>query len=141
MTKKKKPEDKLKAGRPNINLDSLDKKWKDLVLELMGEGGSKSEVMAMLKISTDLYYRWMDEEPEFYETIKEGSRLSQAKWEQVAREGAFGTNPDINPTMMIFNLKNRFPDDWRDKREHEIGGNGKPLQIQEIVFNPLATDD
>lgn len=97
--------------------------WEETILEMMKNGKSKQEVKAVLDISNDLHARWMLEEPHYSETIKRGDELCQAWWEAHARKSAVGDNKDANPTMMIFNLKNRFPDDWRDKTEREHSGN------------------
>lgn len=112
------------VGRPRKTpKEWLDKGWQDTVIELMTEGGSKAEVIAILNISNDLHYRWMSDEEEYSETIKKGEVLSQGWWEKHARNAATGVNKDANATMMIFNLKNRFPNDWRDKTEREHSGN------------------
>lgn len=94
----------------------------DTVVELMREGGSKAEVCAALDISPETMNQWCKTDgdyfnQEFSEAIKRGEQLSQGWWERKAREAAVGINTDANATMMIFNLKNRFPDAWRDKKE------------------------
>ena len=38
------------------------------------------------------------------------------------RNGASGVNPDVQPTLAIFNMKNRFRDEWNDKTTTELTG-------------------
>ena len=45
------------------------------------------------------------------------------------RNGASGVNPDVQPTLAIFNMKNRFRDEWNDKTTTELTGK---LQTEEV---------
>jgi hypothetical protein len=38
--------------------------------------------------------------------------------------------PGFNATSYIFNMKNRFPSDWRDRQDVDVTSNGGPLTIQ-----------
>jgi len=100
-------------ARPKRTLESLPTNWKELTASLYVEGASDAEVKHALKISNDLFARWLDEEPEFAEAIKDGRQASEAWWSKLGRQGATGA--EINPTVWIFNMKNRFG--WRDKQE------------------------
>lgn len=108
-------------ARPKDNLSRLPEGWKERVTELYKEGASDVEVRAELGLSNDLFYRWLDEEPEFSETIKSGRDISEAWWARVGRLGAVGAQ-EINPTTWIFNMKNRF--NWRDRTESEVKVDG-----------------
>lgn len=110
------------AGRPKKVISDLDKGWEDIVLELMADGASKAEVKVKIGVTNDVHTRWMMEGGIYSETIKEGDRLCMAWWEEKARHAAIGQLDGANATMMIFNLKNRFPDDWRDRTETKHTG-------------------
>lgn len=89
------------------------------VIQMMSEGCSQYEVSVELGIAKSTLYNWLDEEhpsycPEFVEIIEEGRLRSQAWWERKLREAAVGVNKDANATLMIYNMKNRFRDDWSD---------------------------
>ncbi len=111
------------AGQPKKLVSSLKAGWQDIILELMAEGASKAEVKVKIGVTNDVHTRGMMEGEEYSETIKEGDRLCMAWWEEKARKSAVGELEGCNATMMIFNLKNRFPDDWRDRTETKHTGN------------------
>jgi hypothetical protein len=86
------------------------------VVELMSEGWSKAEVAAEMCRSYQTFLNWQQAHPEFLEAVKLGEKASQAWWERLGREGAAGSKP-VNPTLYIFNMKNRFRSEWNDKTE------------------------
>lgn len=105
------------AGRPKVHLD-LPNDWKRQVLSMYGEGASDVEVKAWIyqvrgSLSNDLWERWIEEEPEFSETIKTGKVLSEAWWSRIGRTSL--GDKDFSYTGWYMNMKNRFG--WRDKQE------------------------
>lgn len=117
------------GGRPQRTLASLPSDWKEQVAALYVEGASDAEIKHALRVSNDLFARWLKDEPEFAEAVKEGRLASEAWWARLGREGASG-KADINPTTWIFNMKNRFA--WRDKQEVS-GPDGGPIEGK-VVF-------
>jgi len=121
-------------ARPKRQLSSLPKDWKALIASLYAEGASDAEVRHALHVSDDLFERWLKEEPEFSLAVKAGRQASEAWWTRLGREGAKAAT-GINPTVWIFNMKNRFG--WRDKRETEVSGkDGAPLGF--VVVPPKS---
>ena len=68
-----------KVGRPKKSFEDskslMPEDWYDMILSLYSEGASDVEIKALLyrwlgSFSNDLWDRWLDEEPEFSETIK-----------------------------------------------------------------------
>lgn len=108
---------KNKGGRPKKGLDVLPRSWKKKVVEIGESGGSDVEMRDYLGISDDLWYRFIDEEPEFSRTIREAKRKCQLWWEKTGREGLFmgGKDNPFNATVWVFNMKNRFK--WSDRNE------------------------
>jgi hypothetical protein len=103
------------AGRPKKNIDVLPDKWQKSILDLYREGASDVEIRAWLydvsgSFSTDLWTRWINEEPEFSKTIKKGKDLSQAWWEKQGRIAL--RDKTFSPVLWYMNMKNRFG--WRD---------------------------
>jgi len=101
-----------KGGRPKSSLDILPEGWRDAVLGIYAGGGADVEVRVWIRqqgctISNDLWYRWLDEEPEFSETIKEGRDLSEAWWHAAGRGLTVGAMRG-NAAVWIMNMKNRF---------------------------------
>lgn len=128
-------------ARPKKGLDVLPEGWREIILDMYTEGASDIEVMARIRISRDLFYRWLEEEPEFSDAIKMGHVLSESWWTRHGRRMATG-EAEGNPTVWIFNMKNRFK--WRDK--HEIdntssdGSMKAPTKIELIGVLPDSNE-
>ena len=114
------------AGRPKSAVD-LPEGWYNDILEMYQEGASDVEVKAYIyskrkTFSNDLWDRWLQEEPEFSETIKVGKMLSEAWWAKTGRKNL--NNKEFSYTGWYMNMKNRFG--WKDKHEvdqkNEHGG-------------------
>ena len=117
----------MPAGRPS----KYKPEFCDRVIELGEQGMSKVEIAAELGIYYDTFLAWQDKYPEFFESVKRATFLCQSWWERMGREATFGGCEGFNSTAFIFNMKNRFPDSWRDRKEQEISGpNGSPIQIE-----------
>lgn len=127
---KKKP-----VGRPT----KYDPKMCETVIELGKEGMSKCEIGVNLDISHDTFCRWQKENADFSEAVKEAMRYSQAWWEAKGRQATFGGVDGFNATSYIFNMKNRFRDEWNDtvKNEH-TGPDGGPIvqKIERVIVDP-----
>ena len=76
--------------------------------------------------------------PEFSIAVKEALRVSQAWWEEKGREATFGAHPGYNATSYIFQMKNRFGEDWRDRKEVDLNAN---IQTTKTIDPALLTDD
>ena len=133
-------EEKDKGGRPKEDLSSLPEGWYNDVLELYKEGGSDAEVWAMIyewrgTFSNNLWERWMNEEPEFWETIKGGRKLSESWWQKNGRTNL--TNKDFSYTGWYMNMKNRFG--WADNTKTDVTTNGKDIN-ERISINFFDSD-
>ncbi len=119
MTKKKNPEDLLKAGRP----DEYQEEYCKTVIELMKDGASKAEVCLELDCCFNTFIKWQNDNPPFMKAVKRGLALSKGKWEKIGRQAAFGDCDGFNAVSWIFNMKNRFgkadefDEKWADKQE------------------------
>lgn len=112
--------------------------------EIGTEGGSKAEMAVALGISRDTFHRWIREYPEFSDSVKKAELLSQIWWEKKGREKTFDSN-GFNATSFIFQMKNRFPCDWRDVRQNEhTGKDGGPIETKTMPaldFSHLDADE
>ena len=104
------------VGRPKKTIADLPKGWQKKMLEAANEGKSELSIRVSVlgNIAHDTWERLIAEEPEFSETVKHCRGLIQNWWEELGRQGAT-TEVPVNPTMWIFNMKNRF--DWCDKTD------------------------
>lgn len=121
--------EKKKVGRPKEDLSSLPDGWHDEVLELYSEGAADVEIKALIygwrnNFSNNLWDRWMEEEQEFWETIKKGRMLSESWWNKSGRKNL--KDKDFSYTGWYMNMKNRFG--WRDKQETTLQGGDKPIE-------------
>lgn len=120
----------MPAGRPRITLEDLQISWQTIVLDLMKEGGSLTEVKGELGISNDLFERLREDEKEFSDTINKGLQLSAQWWEAKGRKNL--ENPKFNYVGWYMNMKNRFG--WKDKTD--ITSNDQPIvSVKDLVLS------
>ena len=113
-----------KVGRPT----KYEKKYCEAVIEHLKEGASLTSFAASIGVARSTINQWMEDYPEFSESVKVAKAHCAAWWEALGRNNAI--TGDGNATLVIFGLKNMGREDWRDKQEQEITGNGGgPLQI------------
>ena len=118
------------------------------------DGLSDEQLAEKMGVCPSTFYAWKNKYPEISEALKEGKDVADRKVENALYKRACGFEyeevtteiDEINgkmitkrvtkmyppdPTSMIFWLKNRKPDEWRDKRETEVtGAGGGPLNIR-----------
>lgn len=112
-----------------------------MVVDHLSEGASLTSFAAEIDVARSTINEWIDAHPDFSEAVKRAKAKCAAWWERVGRNGAQGG--DVNPTLVIFGLKNMAADDWRDKQEldHRSGdGSMTPTRI-EIVAPSLKNDN
>ncbi len=116
--------------RPKKTIKDLPKNWKSLVFKEMETGASKQEVKVLLRISNDLFERFMKENKEFSETISYGVELSEAWWLRQGRTNL--KNKQFNYGGWYMNMKNRFA--WRDRQATDVTSGERP--IAGVVYMP-----
>lgn len=114
--------EKRSIGRPS----DYRQEYCDTVLDCGAQGYSLTEMAFTVCRSYQTFLNWQKEHPEFQEAVKQAQRISQAWWERKGREATFGEVEGFHATSYIFQMKNRFREDWRDR--HEVtGADGAPL--------------
>lgn len=101
------------VGRPRTTLADLPEDWENIMLECGEVGGSEVEMRVLLSVGEAAFSTLTKDYTEFSRTRKRSKDLCNVWWEKRGREMA--TGEDGNPTVWIFNMKNRFG--WRDKTE------------------------
>ena len=114
-----------KVGRPS----KYDPSFCDLVIELGAQGKSKTQIAANLGIDRDTLTEWAKLHPEFSGAVKRAKQLAQAWWEDAGQMNM--TRKGFNQVAFIFQMKNRFPDDYKDK--HEFSGDPERPIFTKIV--------
>lgn len=74
---------------------------------------------------------WMEQHEDFSTSVKRGLEKAQAWWEEKGRQATFGGIDGFNATSYIFQMKNRFKEDWRDKIEQEHSGTMAVVRVNE----------
>ena len=107
--------------------------YRQRVVEFMAEGFSLAAFAGEIGVAYSTVRRWEAEHPDFGAAVKEGRAKAVLWWERRVRAIALGEGG--NMTAVIFGLKNRAPEEWRDKAEAELRGpGGAPLAALQVTF-------
>lgn len=125
---------KSKGGRPR-KIESFDLKQMENIAE---KGFTDKEIAKGLGVTAQTLNNYKKDYPEFFDSLKRGKSIADGKVEVALFMRAVGySHPDVHitvhqgkvvktpiikhfapdPTSMIFWLKNRQPERWRDKQE------------------------
>ena len=92
----------------------------DEIIDFLKDGHSLAAFGGHIGVSRDTLYEWMRTQPQFAEAVKRAQAKSILWWERrildLAQTGQ-GSAPAI-----VFGLKNRAPEEWRDKTHTELSG-------------------
>jgi hypothetical protein len=105
-----------KRGRPS----KYDPAYCELVIQLGEIGKSKAQCAAKIGVTRKTMDAWADKHPEFLYAIKASQDLALAWWEDQGQEGMFLGAKGFNATAFIFQVKNRFREDYRDVQDHTV---------------------
>lgn len=118
-----------KTGRPS----KYDPRFCDMLAEHFSEGYSFESFGGVVGASKQTLYNWCDEHQEFFDAKRTHETASQLEWEKRLR--SLATTGEGNATAIIFGLKNRASDSWRDVKATELSGpDGSPIK-QESKLN------
>jgi hypothetical protein len=95
------------------------------VVELASHGKGLATIARELGVMRETMWRWGNDKPEFCNALKRAYEAGLSWWEEQGRIATFGEVPGFNSTAYIFQMKNRFKDDWRDKHEIDQNVNGE----------------
>lgn len=102
----------MPAGRPT----DYRPEYCEAVIEHMKEGASLTSFAASVNCARSTINEWCDKNPEFSEAVKAAKAHCATWWETQGRLGATG-QANVNPTLVIFGLKNMAGEDWREKQD------------------------
>ena len=140
----------MPAGRPS-KYDKIDLRQ---VERLAVRGWKDDEMAEFFGVNPDTWHEWKKVHPEFSEALRDWKVEADSRVERSLYERATGYShpedkifndggePLIVPTIkhyppdttaMIFWLKNRQKDKWRDRQEH-TGPDGGPLTVKVVRF-------
>ena len=105
--------------------------------EFLAEGFSVAALAGELGVVKSTVYEWMDNHEEFSDAVKRGQAKATLWWER--RNIEFSKTGEGNATSIIFGLKNRASDEWRDKTETEHSGGLTYTKIEREIVRPKNT--
>lgn len=121
-------------GRPS----KYDPSFCDGVRDFLRDGYSVAAFAGSIGVSYSTVKLWEQEHPEFSAAVKEARAAAVLWWEQRNRNLAM--TGEGNATAIIFGLKNRAPEEWRDKTETEHSGAVQVTKIERTLVNPIDPD-
>lgn len=102
----------------------------DTLIALGKEGKSLAQMAAALDITRETLFQWEKSNPQISYALKRAREFSQAWWDNLGQKGASGGVEGFNATAYVWQTKNRFPKDYRDK--HEIEHSGE-LSVEVVI--------
>lgn len=113
-----------KRGRPS----KYDPAFCDDVIESGMMGASKAQMARNLGIDRETLDNWAKAHPEFSRAVKAAQELSLAWWEDQGQSSLWADK--FQSTSYIFQMKNRFRDDYADvSRTEHTGRDGGAIEI------------
>ena len=92
-------------------------------------GLTDEQIANNIGINTRTLYKWKDEHGQIRQALKKTKEIVDNEVEAALYKKAC----EGDTTAMIFWLKNRRPDDWRDKRETQLSGNVQTVPERLVI--------
>ena len=106
----------------------------DEVVAFLKEGHSLQAFAGKIGASHPSLYDWIAKHPDFAEAVKRAQAKSALWWEKRILE--FAQTGQGNAAAIIFGLKNRAAQDWRDNIHTEASGKMAPARIECVIVDP-----
>ena len=115
----------MKEKRPVGRPTKYKPEYCEQLVEHMSKGFSYTTFGAVIDVSLECLYEWERVHPEFSEAKKRAFQKCQLHWETEGKKGMWNTSGEgqhenLNTTFWIYNMKCRFPKDFRDIQEHQF---------------------
>lgn len=117
-------------GRPS----KYDPAFCETAEETLAQGFSEAVLAGELGVCLDTITEWKNVHEDFSASVKRGRAKGAKVWE--TRLANLASTGEGNATGIIFGLKNRVPDLWRDKTETEHSGGVKVTRIELVGVSP-----
>jgi len=116
-------------GRPT----SYKPEYCQLLIQHMEKGYSFESFAGLVGVSKQTIYDWCEANPNFLDSKKKAFEKNRLFWEEQGIDGLFSETEfdskgkpvksrSINSTLWIFQMKNRFKEEWREKQEIQHEG-------------------
>lgn len=106
---------------------------------LAQQGLTDKEIAEQLGVHVSTFWRWFNEHPHLREAVRAAGKTANSRVKMSLYDRAINGSD----TASIFWLKNREPDEWRDRRETEIivppdGADPEQLDTRSAALAALA---
>lgn len=147
--------EKHAGGRPS----KYKPECENQALILAEKGFTDADMAEVFGVTEQTLNNWKKKFPQFFESLKKGKKIADQKVVQSLYQRALGySHPDVHISsyegdITVTNiikhyppdtaacfiwLKNRDPENWKDKHEHELTGkDGKPIPVQIVDFGKI----
>jgi hypothetical protein len=129
-----------KVGRPKIRIEDLVKKglwpedWKEVILQMGREGAQHTHIMEKFDLTRDTYYKLINRDKEFSDTVKKAQTYAQNYWMKFMEESFInGKSKDINSNLWSLVMRNKFKEDWSEKQYVDYTTQGEKITNNDIV--------
>ena len=143
---------KRRAGRPAyqtakqlVEKGIFPKDWEQEIIKMAKEGKSQSHFIIYLNISRSSYYKLIEIDKDFSNTIAQAKEHSKLWWFEKVRGGfEKGDSKSINGQLWSLIVRNMFPEDYVDKKEVDIQTQGQSIKDNKIeieIIKKVVDDD
>ena len=133
-THRKKPEDRLKVGRPTLYRPE----YCETVIELGREGKSLVQIASHFDVSRPTILEWAAQHSEFSTALERAKVHAQNWWENQAQTGM--REKGFNSKVWEVSVRARFREDYTERKEVS-GPNGGPMQVTHALDVSGLDDD
>jgi hypothetical protein len=111
------------GGRPT----NYKQEYCQMLIDHMAEGLSFEAFAGLVSVTKQTLYNWIEVHPEFLDAKKIATERCRLFWEKLginhvvstsnSTSGVGSESTTLNTGVYVFNMKNRFPEEWKDKKE------------------------
>ena len=137
------------VGRPKIRIEDLVAKglwpedWKEIIYQMGREGKQHTHIMERFNLARDTFYKLKQRDSEFSEAVKKMETLAQNYWLSFMEDSFVkGDSKSINSNLWSLVMRNKFKDDWSEKKEIDVTTQGDKIKgDNDIVVKIIPPKD
>ena len=123
------------VGRPKIRIEDLVAKglwpedWKEIIHQMGREGKQHTHIMERFDLARDTFYKLKQRDSEFSEAVKKAETYAQNYWMKFMEDSFVkGDSKSINSNLWSLVMRNKFKDDWSEKKEIDVTTQGDKIK-------------
>ncbi len=112
------------AKKKRSLISKYEDEYPQMLIEHMAKGYSFESFAGEVGVCVSTLRTWAKEHPEFKGAKEIAFEKCRLKWESIGIDHILnlnkkGVSKSLNSSVWIFNMKNRFPKEWKEKRPGE----------------------